>query len=117
MCFLSLMQVTGIAIIIDSFFTDIFRHALSGMLVSAETSAKVDLSIESMRSQRFGVGVFIFLMIGILVFCGIIYSVARGKHAPKHMKTGEKMMFGAIIMGVVVAVIFGATQMLSGVLF
>ncbi len=117
MCFLSLMQFTGIAIIIDSLFIDIFRHTLSGMLVSAETSAKVDLSIESMRSQRFGVGVFIFLMIGILVFCGIIYSVARGKHAPKHMKTGEKMMFGAIIMGVVVAVIFGATQMLSGVLF
>ncbi len=104
-------------IIIDSFLNRIGQNAFSAALASAETSAKVDLSIEGMRSQRFGVGVFIFLMIGILVFSGIIYAVARGKHAPKHMKTGEKMMFGAIIMGVVVAVIFGATQMLSGVLF
>ena len=87
------------------------------MLAAGEVTAKMDLSIEGMRSQRFGVGVFIFLMIGILVYCGIIYVVARGKHAPKNMKTGEKVLFITIILGVVAAIIFGATQMLSGVLF
>ncbi|MDE2342529.1 MAG: hypothetical protein KGL63_03915 [Betaproteobacteria bacterium] len=78
---------------------------------------RLDLSIEGMRSQRFSVGVFIFLLIGIMVFCGIIYAVLRGAHAPKTLKTGEKFMFAAIIMGVIVAVVFGAMQMLSGYLF
>lgn len=88
-----------------------------GLQTSSDVTAKIDLSIEGMRSQRFGVGVFVFLMIGILVYCGIIFAVARGKHAPKDMKTGEKVLFVVIILGVVVSVIFGATQMLSGVLF
>ncbi len=88
-----------------------------GLQTGSDVTAKIDLSIEGMRSQRFGVGVFVFLLIGILVYCGIILVVARGKHAAKDMKTGEKVLFGVIIMGVVVSVIFGATQMLSGVLF
>jgi hypothetical protein len=93
-----------------------FDRALS-FLVAADTSPGLDLSIEGMRSQRFSVGVFFFMLLGVVVFCGIIYSVVFGKFAPKTMRTGEKIMFGAIIMGVVVAVIFGATQMLSGYLF
>lgn len=86
-------------------------------LAAAETSPGLDLSIEGMRSQRFSVGVFFFMLLGVVVFCVIIYSVAFGKFAPKTMRTGEKVMFGAIIMGVVVAVIFGAMQMLTGYLF
>ncbi|MDE1981218.1 MAG: hypothetical protein KGJ83_01480 [Betaproteobacteria bacterium] len=85
--------------------------------VAYGTNPNLDLSIEGMRSQRFSVGVFIFLLIGILVFSGIIYAVLRGPHAPKNIKTGEKYMFAAIIMGVLVAVVFGAMQMLSGYLF
>jgi hypothetical protein len=87
------------------------------MAAAAGGNPKLDLSIEGMRSQRFGVGVFIFLMIGILVFSGIIYVVLFGKHAPKTTKKGEMVMFAAIILGVLVAVAFGATQMLSGFLF
>lgn len=70
-----------------------------------------------MRSQRFSEGVFVFMLVTILVFSAIVYAVVFGKYAPKTMRTGERLMFGAIILGIVVAVIFGALQMLSGYLF
>ena len=92
--------------------------AVAAALGEYPNNPKLDLSIEGMRSQRFSVGVFVFLLIGILVFSGIIYAVIKGAHAPKEkMRLGEKLMFAAIIMGVVVAVVFGATQMVSGLLF
>ena len=78
---------------------------------------QVDLSIEGMRSQQFSNGVFAFMLVTILVFSVIVYAVVFGKYAPKTMKTGEKVMFGAIILGIILAVIFGALQMLSGYLF
>ena len=70
-----------------------------------------------MRSQQFSVGVFFFMMLGIFVFSAIVYAVVFGKYAPKSVRRGEKILFGAIILGVVVAIIFGALQMLSGYLF
>lgn len=78
---------------------------------------QIDLSIESMRSQRFGVGVFFLLMLGILLFAGIIIAVMNGSGIKKITRTGERFMFGAIFLGVVTAVIFASLQMLSGVLF
>lgn len=95
----------------------ILLGTLNHWLLAPDASPKVDLSIESMRSQRFGIGVFFFLMVGILVFSGIVYAVMRGAHAQKVTRTGEKIMFGAIIGGIVVAVIFAATQMVTGFLF
>ena len=70
-----------------------------------------------MHSQRFGVGVFFLLMLGILLFAGIIVAVMNGSGGNKITRTGERVMFGAIIFGVVVAVVFASLQMLSGVLF
>ncbi len=70
-----------------------------------------------MRSQQFSVGVFFFMLLGVFVFSAIVYSVIFGKYAPKTMRVGEKVMFGAIILGIVVAVIFGGLQMLDGYLF
>lgn len=70
-----------------------------------------------MRSQHFSVGIFLFMLLTIFVFSAIVYAVVFGKHAPKTMRLGEKIMFGAIILGIIVAIIFGATQMLSGYLF
>jgi len=93
--------------------------SLAAQVISAaaDPSPSLDLSIEGMRSQRFSVGVFIFMLIGVVVFCAIIYAVAFGKSGASTMRTGEKVMIGAIILGVVVAVAFGAMQMLSGYLF
>lgn len=95
----------------------------SGALFSALTDAGgsgsfgLDLSIEGMRSQQFSIGVFFFMLLGVAVFSGIIYAVAFGKAAPKTMKRGEKVMFGAVIVGTLLAVVFGGLQLLGGDLF
>lgn len=86
-------------------------------ILADTASPKLDMSIEGMRSQQFSVGVFFFMLLGVLVFSGIIYSVAFGSHAPKTMKPGEKIMFGAIIIGTILAVVFGGMQLLTGDLF
>jgi hypothetical protein len=82
-----------------------------------EPGSRIDLSIEGMHSQRFGVGVFFLLLLGIVLFAGIIVAVLKGSGNDRVTRTGEKWMFGAIIFGVVVAVVFASLQMLSGVLF
>ncbi len=92
------------------------QHGMYSVLSEA-ASPKFDMSIEGMRSQQFSVGVFFFMMLGVLVFSGIIYAVAFGRHAPKSMKPGEKIMFGAIILGTILAAIFGGLQLLTGDLF
>jgi hypothetical protein len=78
---------------------------------------RIDLSIEGMHSQRFGVGVFFLLLLGIVLFAGIVVAVLKGSGANEVTRTGEKWMFGAIIVGIAVAVVFASLQMLSGVLF
>lgn len=83
----------------------------------ADVSPKLDLSIEGMRSQQFSIGVFIFMLIGVLVFGSIIYVIAFGRHGAKSLKTGEKAMVAAIILGTLVAVGMGAVQLLTGYLF
>lgn len=85
--------------------------------VGGETSSKLDMSIEGMRSQQFSIGVFIFMLVGVAVFSGIIYAVAFSKASRGKMRTGEKVMFGAVIAGTVLAVIFGAMQLVGGDLF
>ncbi len=70
-----------------------------------------------MRSQQFSEWIFVFLLLSIIIFSGIVIGFVFSKNRPKQMKVGEKMMFGAIIIGIVVAVITGAIQMLGGYLF
>jgi glycerol uptake facilitator-like aquaporin len=98
--------------IIGTYFT---RLAISQL--SSDLSPKLDLSIEGMRSQQFSEGVFAFLLIGIVVFSAIVIALMFSKNRPEKVRRGERMMFAAIILGIVVAVIFGALQMLGGYLF
>lgn len=85
--------------------------------LSSDISPKFDLSIEGMRSQQFSEGVFAFLLLGIIVFSAIIIALLFSTNRSKKMKLGERMMFAAIIIGVMLAVFFGALQMLGGYLF
>lgn len=87
------------------------------ILALAAPGARIDLSIEGLHSQRFGVGVFFLLMLGIVLFAGIIVAVMKGSGDNKVTRPGERWMFGAIIFGVLVAIVFASLQMLSGVLF
>lgn len=90
---------------------------MSGPTVAEQKySPKLDLSIEGMSSQQFSVGVFYFMLIGVAVFSAIIYFFLRTSKKSK-LRRGEKWMFAAIILGVVVAVIFAATQMVFDYLF
>jgi hypothetical protein len=84
---------------------------------AAGVAPRFDLSIEGMRSQQFSVGVFFFMLLGVVVFGGIIYAVAFGRFAPKTMRRGEKVLFGGIIAGTILAVAFGAAQLITGYLF
>jgi hypothetical protein len=90
---------------------------MSANTSSTQNPVNQDLSIESMRSQEFGVGVFIFLIISILFFSLIVGTVLKAKQSESKMRTGEKVLFASIILGILIAIIFGAMQMLSGVLF
>ncbi len=85
--------------------------------LSSKLSPTLDLSIDGMQSQQFSQGIFAFLLLGIVVFSGIVIALMFSKNRPGKMRTGEMMMFSAIILGIVVAIIFGAMQLLGGFLF
>ncbi|MFZ1545641.1 MAG: hypothetical protein WAT12_00845 [Candidatus Nitrotoga sp.] len=104
-------------IIIYSFLDGLNIGGVLNVLAKTANSPKLDLSIEGMRSQQFSTGVFFFMLLGVLVFSGIVLMVMFGSHAPKKMRLGEKVLFGLIITGVIVAVIFGGLQMLGGYLY
>jgi hypothetical protein len=84
---------------------------------SPALSPKLDLSIEGMRSQQFSEAVFAFLLVGIFVFSVIVVIFWFSRNRPREARLGEKLMFASIIGGIVVAVIFGALQMVGGMLF
>ncbi len=77
----------------------------------------IDMSIEGLRSQSFSVGIFVFLIISLIFFSMIIYFyLPRGKDNQNKLKTGEKVMFGAIISGVFIAIGMGWLQLIEGYL-
>lgn len=90
-----------------------------------------DTSIEGLSSQQFSVGIFYFLVLAIFVFVGIVFMfMLKGKASKKNvsngegvkekgsnLKKGEMVLFAWLLFGVVVAIIFGAAQMLDGYLF
>lgn len=84
-----------------------------------DISPKLDLSIDGMRSQQFSEGIFVFLMLGIALFSGIVFVLGFGKSRLrlKGARLGELAIFGAIILGIIAAVIMAAMQMLGGYLF
>lgn len=81
----------------------------------------LDMSIESMSTQQFSVGIFYFLIVAILVFVGITFMFMFKDNGKKEggtkLKTGEKWLFAWIMFGVVIAIVFGAAQMMHGFLF
>jgi heme/copper-type cytochrome/quinol oxidase subunit 2 len=103
-------------------------NLISPLLVSDRPAPYgFDTSIEGLSSQQFSVGIFYFLVLAILVFVGIVFMFmlkgrkpskdkATESKAPK-LKKGEMVLFAWLLLGVVVAIIFGAAQMLDGYLF
>jgi len=97
--------------------TALIFSAISAQAATAdETYQTFDLGIESMRSHGYSVAIFIFMMIAIAVFVGIVWSFISSTKGEK-IKRGEYVLFGMIILGVIAASIFAAVQLLDGVLF
>lgn len=76
----------------------------------------IDTSIEGMKSQEFSVGIFYFLIASIVIFTVFVFMYMT-KDKTANLKKGEKILFVWILLGIVVAVGFGAAQMLHGYLF
>ena len=91
-----------------------------GLLVVQDAANKTEpiynFGVESLKSHEYSVGIFVFMMIGIALFVGIMAIYMRpGQENP--MKKGEWYMMGAILLGVIAASILAALQMLEGYLF
>ena len=74
----------------------------------------IDMSIEGLRSQIFSDYIFFFLILSLIFFSYIIYL-----YLPKNLKelkTGEKIMFASIVIGVILAVLIGYVQLIDGYL-
>jgi len=71
--------------------------------------------VEGIYSRQWSVGIFIFLIICIVVFTGIVLRFMLG-HRGQGMKAGEKVMFVWILLGVVAAVVLAVLQILQGYL-
>jgi len=81
----------------------------------ADAKPVYGLGIESMRSHGYSVGIFVFVMVSIAVFVGIMIGFYR-KDRDVKVKTGEKFLFGMIGFGVLVAAGLAALQLLDGFL-
>ncbi|MBI2778956.1 MAG: hypothetical protein HYX62_04130 [Gammaproteobacteria bacterium] len=75
----------------------------------------LDLTIEGLNSHRYSIAIFVFLIMQVILFAFMIYIYM--KKSKRVLKTGEKVMFGALIMGIIIGVTFGWTQMIEGYLF
>jgi len=90
---------------------------LSNLVLAVEDSSRtVDIGIEGIRSQEFSVAIFYFLVLAIFIFLVFIFMFMLKSKASK-LKTGERWLFAWLLLGVVAAIVFGATQMLHGYLF
>lgn len=106
--------------LIPKLVSDFADQMLFRLLVESNSSQSFTLnrSMESMDTQEFSEGVFYFLIIAIIVFVVIAFLFMfknRGKNS--NLKRGEKVLFIWIMFGVVLAVVFGAAQMIQGFLF
>jgi hypothetical protein len=74
----------------------------------------IDMSIEGLRSQKFSKGIFVFLILSLILFSFIIwlYLPKKNKKSSK-LKRGEKIMLGAIMASIVLAVVIGWIQLVE----
>ena len=85
-------------------------------LIATDSPFKTNIGIEGEHSQDFSVGIFYFLVFAIFVFTAVVFMFMF-KDKGASLKSGEKWLFAWLLLGILVAVVFGATQLLHGVLF
>lgn len=96
-------------------FVDSISQSISVAATDSNIVLGIDMSIEGLRSQKYSVGIFVFLVISLIFFSGIIYMYLPRK-GKAGLKTGEKIMFGSIIAGVFIAIAIGWLELIEGYL-
>lgn len=97
------------------FLTFIYSFkALASEVLEDNTVFGVDMSIDGLRSYEFSVYIFVFLILSLIVFGVIIWLYLPKKLS--QLKTGEKIMFGSLVFGMVAAVVIGYIQLIEGYL-
>lgn len=82
---------------------------------NVNTPFGLDMTIEGLSKRGYSVFIFAFLIMQIILFSFMIYVYMKKTKAA--LKTGEKVMFGALMMGIVIGVVIGWTQLIEGYLF
>lgn len=110
-------MMTGFTSAIATTLQDIPGSALyQGYLLQvADRNGENVFGVEGLYSQEYSIGIFAFLVLSLLIFVGIMYLY--WKKSKTKLKPGEKVMFGAILMGVIFAFVFAYVQMVEGYLF
>jgi len=89
---------------------------MNRVLAAAGNQPVYDFGIESLKSHEYSVGIFIFMMISIVLFGGIMVVFMKSPKGDS-MKKGEWAMMIAIFLGLIGGAIFAALQLLEGYLF
>ncbi len=71
-------------------------------------------TIEGMHGHEYSVAIFFFMLAGVILFAAIVYRFFRASQSGANLKFGEKILFLWIVAGLIVAVGFGALQLLYG---
>jgi uncharacterized membrane protein len=100
--------------LLEIIYSNVF-HLMPNLLVEENKYVfGIDMSIESLRAKEFSEYIFVFLILSLILFCFIIYLYLPKKLSS--LKTGEKIMFGALVFGVFAAIIIGYIQLIEGYL-
>lgn len=71
-------------------------------------------TIEGMHGHEYSVAIFFFMLAGVILFAAIVYRFFKASGSGSKLKLGEKILFLWIVAGLIVAVGFGALQLLYG---
>ena len=98
---------------------DVWAEYPTKMLIKVQENVNtpfgLDMTIEGLNKQGYSVFIFAFLIMQVMLFSFMIYVYMKKTKAS--LKTGEKVMFGALMMGIVIGVVIGWTQLIEGYLF
>lgn len=115
------LSISGMKMVVDEELAGVAQDGdsisdYSASIIKAQSPISEYTGIENIHSQQFSVGIFFFLILGIMLFSGIVIAFMKGKNS-KPLKSGEKWLFAWIFFGILVSIVFGALQLLGGYLF
>lgn len=113
------MRLDLMSMLLERFTNSRLGEYSGAMLAKVQDAANspfgLDMTIEGLNKYKYSVAIFVFLVMQVMLFSFMIFVYV--KKTKRSLKTGEKWMFGALILGIVFGLTFGWTQMIEGYLF